>query len=230
MTKVLFLPHAGGYADLYNKFRPVLGSSFTPVTVEYPGHGRRFREPLLTTMEALTAKVFDDYLGNFNGDYIIFGHSMGGRVAYLLTHKIWEAGLPLPTCLFMSASPVMDAKHRNPDEVDFRTVTGVGNSEGGAGKNSKELDQLRELFYPIVRADLEALHNYVHVPKRQLPVPLRVIYSLEDEFDEFKESDYLAWERDTVADIEFRRFSGNHFFIFDHLEAIGGMIREAAGR
>lgn len=224
MIKLIFLPHAGGYADLFAKFKPCLHPDISQALIEYPGHGRRYREPLCRSLDALRDFVFKDIQSHIQGDYAFFGHSMGGRIAYLLAHKIWESGLRLPKSIIMSASPVMTARHRPPDEVDFRTVSGPANSGSSAASNTKELETLREMFYPIFRADLEAIHSYVHSPKRPLPIPFKVLYSLEDEFDEFTEEDYLQWEKETTGEIESLRFSGNHFFIFDHLEEICGII------
>jgi surfactin synthase thioesterase subunit len=76
--------------------------------VELPGHGARFAEPLLTSMEALVDGVLPDLLRLPVARFVLFGHSMGGcsRTRWLAGYRrlashrsaLWSRALRHPTC------------------------------------------------------------------------------------------------------------------------------------
>jgi len=221
---IIFLAHAGGYADLYTRYRPHLNLQIVPKFIEYPGHGRRLREPLLKTIEELTYFVWGEVQELIENDYAFYGHSLGGRIAYLLTHKIWEAGQRLPRGLFLSSAPAPRVRLLSPEEVDYNTLVGPSNQGSLASRSSKELELIRQLFYPALRNDVEAAYKYIHSPRRPLPVPIKIFFAVQDEFPEV---DYRKWDTESTSNIEYHRFNGNHFFNFVNMKEICDIINEA---
>ena len=50
--------------------------------IEYAGHGRRIVEDFYTTISQAAEDVTAQIREKMNGDYVIYGHSMGGAVSF----------------------------------------------------------------------------------------------------------------------------------------------------
>ncbi|MDP8241215.1 MAG: alpha/beta fold hydrolase [Candidatus Hatepunaea meridiana] len=213
-TNLICLPHAGGYADGYSKLKHYLDNNIEQILVEYPGHGRKHREPLLTSLEELVDFVYNEIKPYLNTKYAVYGHSMGGRIAWLVSHRLRELNLPQPIQLFISGCPAPSAPFMSPDDVDFRTIFNLS----GPG-----MDALREMFEPIIQADLKAVDDYQYETKEPLSVPITVCYGLEDDFPV---EDFLKWDIETTHKIDSHEFQGDHFFNFKNFDRIGEIINQ----
>lgn len=100
----LGFPHAGGGA---HAFRPV-ATAFRDLDVcglDYPGRGRRVREPLLVSLDAISRDAYRRHDAARTGrPYALFGHSMGARVALLFARQAEQEGARGPELVVVSAS------------------------------------------------------------------------------------------------------------------------------
>ena len=108
-TTLFCIPHAGGNAAYYALFGSFFPGSIKVVPLDLPGKGRRCREPLPTCMDAMSR----DLLGQIRptaqaAPYAIFGHSMGGLLAFACARLAHESALPMPRALFVSSSATPD--------------------------------------------------------------------------------------------------------------------------
>jgi surfactin synthase thioesterase subunit len=96
-------PHAGGGAHCYAPLGPCLPAAVDLRPLEPPGRGRRAREPLCSDLEAMASDLFTRMAPVARqGPYALFGHSMGGLLAYLCAGRAVAAGLPRPWgCFFL---------------------------------------------------------------------------------------------------------------------------------
>jgi surfactin synthase thioesterase subunit len=230
---VFLLGHAGGFAQAYQTAfqaalkRPDLAYlaeriHFEPL--ELPGHGSRLGEDLLTDLLAMEADVRSQLLQKLNGqDYAIFGHSLGGLLAYLLGASLTASQVKEPKFIFLSSSSIpghftVDRGLLRLGDRDFwracQNHFGVINAEAAKGESfDKSFDEsfdksLMELFIPILRADLGAILNHSQDFWPSLDSPVAVFYA---EGDTVTGLDMAAWQRFVRRPLELFRLAGGHF-------------------
>ncbi|MBI9089217.1 MAG: thioesterase [Desulfobacterium sp.] len=224
-VRLFCLPFAGGsyysYYPLEKHMDPRIG--LTPI--DLPGHGRRMQEPLLGDLDDMCTDIYDRIRDQLHVPYGILGHSMGATLGYLLAQKIIDRGAPRPLHLFASGrqGPPVPSRMKDvhllpkPDFIKHLQLYG-GIPDSVLGEK-----ELLDLFEPILRADFKALGNYTYQKETPLAVPITVFLGTADTTT-YEEA--LTWQAVTTTKICIHRFSGDHFFIFDHLQDMGRMISE----
>ena len=88
---VFCLPFAGGNRYSYREYKEKAPSFINFINMEYPGRGARIKEPLISDTDILVNDLYKDIITMIgDGDYAIYGHSLGGLITYLLTRKLME--------------------------------------------------------------------------------------------------------------------------------------------
>ena len=101
--KLFCLPYAGSSAMLYMKWKKLFEPWIELSPVECAGRGKRFSAPLYQTFEEAVDDVFPLISKEIDETpYAIFGHSLGGLIAYELCHKLSELSYPNPQHVFFS--------------------------------------------------------------------------------------------------------------------------------
>lgn len=222
------LPFAGGSSYSFLTFGSNLSANIKLVTVEPPGRGRRSRENLLYNAHAVSEDIFKSIETSITSGnrYALFGHSMGALIGYLLIRRIAEKNLPLPVYFFASGrgGPSFKDDHEQYymlPKVEFREKL---REIGGSPIEVLEHEQLMDFFEPILRADFQVVETYKHKPENPFNVPVSVLIGEED-----KVSIEAAkmWQDETTEPIKIHKFSGGHFFLFDHVPEICNIISEA---
>ncbi|MGH8685627.1 MAG: thioesterase II family protein, partial [Nitrosospira sp.] len=96
------LPCAGASAAMYLRWRRRLPSWVQMQPLELPGRGGRLHEATEKTFEALAASLCDE-LGTYPPQrYALFGHSMGGLLAYRIAQGLRTRLRSLPVALLIS--------------------------------------------------------------------------------------------------------------------------------
>ena len=102
----LFCLHfAGGNKYSYRQYVDKAPSFLNLISLESPGRGARMREPLFADIHSLVNDMYK-HICNMVDDvpYAIYGHSMGGLVAYLLTVKLKKNHHQPPLQLFITGT------------------------------------------------------------------------------------------------------------------------------
>lgn len=163
--KLVCLHHAGAGASAYLKWQNVFGDRLEVLPVQLPGHETRMREqPFSSCTEATDAVVqaLQPYLET--GRFSIFGHSMGGILAYEAAKKWIRMGLRPDVC-FISSTYVEDMTNV-PFSIDLDDAAFLERVRqyGGVEEAGSVLDTpgLRETFLRILRSDFNLSESYVH--------------------------------------------------------------------
>ncbi len=224
------LPFAGGNIYSYRKLANFLAPHIIFAPLELPGRGKRLHEPLLTHLDAMVADLLRQITPHISEPYAVYGHSMGALLGYLLTGFLQQQHLPLPRHLFVSGrqSPGIPERterlHALPDAEFLQKLQEFGGIPDAIAREQ----ELLAFFLPVFRADFQAIEAYdsaINAPL--LSVPLTILFGSDEHFCE---RDVRHWQNLTTAAITFHQFSGNHFFIFDHLEAVGTILSRSSLR
>lgn len=218
------IPFAGGNAWAYRALERFVSPEITVDGLELPGRGRRSAEPLRGSLDELANDVFNQIRARaVTGRYAIFGHSMGALLAYLAAHRLRRAGLPRPEALFLSGSSAPASRPvRQRHLLPSPEFAAMLRELGGCPPQVLEDAGLFEFFEPILRADFKAVEAWQRPEAPPLDLPFVVMVG---DGDEVGAAEAAGWAAETTAPCRVLEFSGDHFFILRHWEAIGSTIQ-----
>lgn len=218
------LPYAGGSAYSYKGFLKSSPNFLEIVFLELPGRGNRAKEPLLKSLEHMVVDLMSQINSRTTEPYAIYGHSMGALLGYLLTKHIIKAGLPPPLHLFFtgcsgpSIADIDRGRHLLPQDQFIEKLRELD----GSPEEILSDPILMAYFEPIIRADFEAVDNYVYEEGEPFSeIPITIINGLNERAT-YEHG--LAWQKETTEKIDFRQFPGKHFFIYDYQHEIMKII------
>ncbi len=221
--KIIAFPFAGGNKYAYTFLNALLAPLDISMDVlEYPGRGDRIKESFCTSIEAILEDLFPQVLQTISEeeDYIIYGHSMGALVAYLVCKKIEESSVRNPKKLVVSGRKAPGVIKTNkigqlPSQEFWKELMKLG----GIPKEIEHETVLKDFFESILRSDISIVENYEHDVSsgKPLQTPIDVQYGSEELENE---SDFEDWKQETISVARLKEFSGNHFFIYEHAQDI----------
>lgn len=212
-VRLFLFPYAGGSAGTYGRLMSMLSGAILPSAVEYPGRGMRLGEPLAATMQSLVRNLADDVAKAANGRFALFGHSMGGLVAFELAHRLRLLGGPQPEHLFISAaaSPGSTRTGDSLTEADDDAVVEELRRLGGTPVEFLDDRRLMQMVIPTMRADYTILGNYHHADGEPLDVPITVLGGRDDEI--CPPATLRGWDKQTTGRSRLILLPGGHFFV-----------------
>lgn len=231
---ILFLlAHAGGSAAMYAGLFRELAAKARLVPLDLPGHGSRTGEPLLSTVPAMAGDVrmrMDAVLRDEpTANYAVFGHSLGGLLAFLACAGLEKEGRP-PRHLFVS-SGCLPGRHCVPANLhtlsDEKLWAESARYFGGISQEAAMSDELRALFVPLLRADLTAVVNYAPARAEAVDFPITVMHGRDDVVDA---EDMALWRRLTTGAFERHCIVGNHFHVLQSPKLAARIIFNAISR
>jgi surfactin synthase thioesterase subunit len=208
--------HAGGGASAFFPWRRQAETKIHIHPVDLPGRAGRDRRTAGAVpgdMAALADSLAHSLADVLDEPHVLFGHSMGGLVAYqVATHRM-ASGKRVPDALVVAAcpaphliSPLITAGALDDAELGAR-LSGIG------GLPSELLDRPEWLstFVDGVRADLKLCltHSYRGEP----PLPC-AIHAFGGQRDPVVGMSALAgWRRHTSASFALKMLNGGHFLV-----------------
>lgn len=223
------LPFAGGSKYSLAYLKKVLPKNISCNFLEYPGRGTRIREDFAENISEVVDDIYQKIAPFLGKPYAIYGHSMGAKIAYLLTLRIREEGKKLPLHLFISGTDAPSVplrkspKHLLPKEEFVSAIKELG----GLPDEILANEEMLEYFEPILRADFRISESYQYQATHPLEIPLTVMVG---DKEDMQEEDILEWQSETVFPINLYKFPGNHFFILNNERQIGKIIEGALSK
>jgi surfactin synthase thioesterase subunit len=212
--RLVCFPHAGGSANFFRSWAPLLPEDVALVAVQYPGRADRLREPCATSLLQIAAEVGESLRAAPAQPTTLFGHSMGAIVAYEVARLLESIG--------HSVERVVASASRAPherdgvasldmwdDEVAMRALVSLG---GTADDPELLADpRVRTLVLPYLRADYSMLQRYRHRSGADLRCELLVVSGESD--THVTPGHCVRW-----ADLTHGRFAhvvrpGDHFYL-----------------
>ena len=180
--------------------------------VQLPGRENRIEEPLFTEMPRLIEVMAENVDSYFDMPFALFGHSMGGVVAFELARYLSHRHGRDPVQLFISASRpphIREARHVHQlPEQDFIDVMRKG---GGIPETVLQSDELMELIEPILRADFALIETLPCNDRKPLPIPITAFGGTEDSYATAAMVD--GWRKYTSRTFSINILPGDHFFL-----------------
>ncbi len=229
-TRRLFcLPHAGGGVSTYSQWWRSLPPDVEVLGVQLPGREARVAEPPLQSIAAMVATALPAIVSTSDQPYAIFGHSMGGLVAYELAIALQHlTHCRAPGALFISARRAPDVPEPPPSLAalpDEAFLAAVGARYGGVAPEVLEEPELLELLVPMLRADVRAVEDYVPLAGGAVHCPVHVFGGTHDRHPQ--PAELREWQRWVDDPIQIRLFDGDHFYIKTHQAGITEAIARA---
>lgn len=226
-TALLCLPCGGASAVMYERWRSRAPRWIQIVPIELPGRGARVAEPFSTDFDALVAQLCQEHARVLERPYALFGHSMGGLLAYGMASALHQRHQPLPLMLFTSASPSPSTDcwrfpERDNDEALIRDLRHYG----GAPEEVFDCPEMLRAALDALAADYVICNSFCYRGPARLPVPLRVLAGRDDEIEL---QQLAAWREETIASFALHWFNGGHFYLRPQEGALLRLIENELG-
>jgi medium-chain acyl-[acyl-carrier-protein] hydrolase len=215
--RLFCFPYAGGAANLFAQWWRELPEEVEVCPVELPGRWARWREePIrdVVTVSRLFARELEALAGE---PFVLYGHSLGGLLAYETTLRLREAGRPLPKALMMSGRLPPDTPLRRDllhTLADQQFVQGIARYYEPIHPAVLSDPEGQAMFLRVVRADMEMFETYRAQPVVPLDLPIWAFAGREDGAAPPQDMD--GWSRFSTHEVTVRVMEGGHFFIRDN--------------
>lgn len=212
--RVFLFPYAGGSAAAYTRWAKLFDDNLNIelVLVQLPGRGSRITETLHQTMESVMSELVAHASYITSRPYILFGHSLGGKVAYELACKLRALELPPPKYLIASGSGAPHLPYRSSTIHDLPHDEFIGELEqlNGTPQEILSNSELLEILIPLLRADFKVAAEY-QAKVCQLDCPIMVLGGTDDL--EISADQLQAWADLSEHKTTVQFIPGDHFFI-----------------
>ncbi|OIK06005.1 thioesterase II family protein [Streptomyces monashensis] len=205
--------HAGGSHLLYRDWPDALPADWDVHLIDAPGHGMLADQPAIGDAPALVDHFLRDLDDRLTGRFALFGHSMGGLIAYELTRRLLAEGRTPPLWLGLSSrgTPLPDGarthRHLLGDEELRREVAALG----GTPSAVLEDPALWRLYAPVIRRDMQLVETWRPAPDAGLlSVPLSVFGGRHDTATPPARID--GWAGRAARFLGLHLFDGGHFY------------------
>lgn len=211
--RIFCFPYAGGSARTYMNWYKSLPEHIEIVAVQPPGRGARLMEDLFSDMDSLIAELIQLIPKYLDKPYILFGHSLGSRVAFELLTNIVKLQLPLPIHFIASGSKGPQLQTRNEithtlsDSAFIQKLTKLN----GTPKEVLENKELMDIFLPLLRADFKLSETYRYTGDIQIDCPLSIFTGDQD--IDINDNDLNGWSQFFNKNSTIYPIPGDHFFI-----------------
>lgn len=220
---LLCLPHAGGAASAYFPLSAALAPQVEVLAVQYPGRQDRRHERPLDSIDALRDGVVAALAPWRDRPLALFGHSMGGVLAYEVARVLSADGGTPPLHLFVSGRGAPGQKvERALDELDDREMVAALGELGGTDARLLEDEDVLRMVAPAIRGDYRAVRTHRHTPGPPLPCP---VTALVGDSDAMAPPETVAsWRAHTSADFRLEVFPGGHFYLSEQLQKVRQVV------
>ncbi|MFD6161631.1 acyltransferase domain-containing protein [Nocardia sp. NPDC060256] len=218
-VRLFCFPHSGGGASVFRGWPQELPGWVDVLPVLLPGREERADEPPPTDLDELADAIADAIRPHLDGPYALFGHSLGGLLAYQVALRLDRA----PVALLVAG---LSAPHRLAPEPmhelsDDDLLDRIFEMGGTPVELRDERDLLRSAL-PALRADVTMFCTYRHRPAAPVACPIVVFSGRDDALAAPDDAD--AWGELAEKTVRTSELPGGHFFVRTHRRELTRMI------
>ncbi len=223
--RVFLVPYAGGSALGYRSLEPAIPDGVEAIALELPGRGLLADAPRPATLRALAGVLATRLLPLLERPWALFGHSLGGLVAFELARHLSEAHGVEARHLVLSAcaAPGGSLAHRAFGGEDPASMLRRLASLGGTPPEALANRELMEMVLPVLAADLAWAREHRHAERPPLHADLTLLGGSDDALVSKQELE--EWARHVTGSVDVRELPGGHFYFLDRPQAAHDAFR-----
>jgi surfactin synthase thioesterase subunit len=224
------IPHAGGGASSFRGWADALQPAATVAALQLPGREARIGEPCCSDLDAAVDDLRRAVAEAQPGPFALFGHSLGGLLAFELALRLQREGAPGPQALIVSACRppgivrVEDPFSHLPDEAFVRELMA---RYGGIPAPILADAGFMAAIMPSMRADFSILERYRLRDETPLACPIAVVVGRDDHIARAEE--LSAWSSRTTGGFSLEVIEGDHFYLQSRRREIAAVVRRVLG-
>ncbi|SNT49246.1 thioesterase II family protein [Rhodococcoides kyotonense] len=227
---LVICPHAGTGASAYRAFSEHFSRYFDVVALQYPGRQDRVGEPAAASVEELAEEALAEFAEsphNRGQGVTVFGHSMGGIVAFEFVRAAESAGIPVRLLAVSAVVPPgrQDEQAPHPDDEDDILDRLV--ELGGTGAEILGSRDIMRMAIPALKADYRIIDTYSCADDETVDAPVSALGGDDDPI--VTVGDLYGWEAHTTAGVSVSLFGGGHFYLNDNMESIAELLASPDG-
>jgi len=205
-------PFAGSGASIFARWHALAPPWLRVVAIQLPGRENRIHEPPVSRISAMVDPVVRALQPLGSGPLVLYGHSLGALLAYEVARELCASERP-PDHLFVAVRraphlPRPHAIYHTLDDDAF--IDAMGQTYGALPQVIISDPELRALFLPGLRADIEALETYQWRPGPAIPCPTTAIGANSDPHASALQLD--AWRQHVAGPFVRQMVDADHFF------------------
>jgi surfactin synthase thioesterase subunit len=178
-ARIFCFPYAGVGASMYAGW-PAQAGPAEICLVQLPGRENRLREPHFGDYASLAEELVEHLLPYLDRPFAFFGHCSGALPGHAMTLRLMQAGLPVPSVLFVSSqvapqhAPYSRFLAMTDDDLRVELAELIQTMGGIPDPD------LLDLGLGVLRADVEATRRYGPAEPVVLPGRITAIGWRED--------------------------------------------------
>lgn len=219
-----WFPYAGGGPAVFNPLKPHIPATVDVHAAHLPGREGRFSEEPIADLETIVQALAKAISMVANMQVVIFGHSLGALLGYLVTARLESTGVSVNRLIVSGRhSPGVAAKtaaiSHLPDEDFLKAMSGYG----GMSEEILQCPEMLEFMLPLLKADFSLSERYD--TKQQHPKvksEMIVVGALDDHLVDFSQLE--NWKNFTTGPFRLADVSGGHFYLASQAATLVSMM------
>lgn len=210
--RLIGFPYAGGGPSLFRTWPGELLQDIELCAVHLPGREARMKEPPMGNLRQVVPELVEAIEPLCDRPVALFGHSIGGLLAFECARELRRRFGISPVHLFVSGCPAPQIRDQDrlcdlPDEEFLERMRRFN----GTPRDILDHTEMMELMLPTLRADFALRDTYVYEDEPPLNCPISAFGGMADEA---VGTEHLErWKVHTAEGFQLWLFQGDHFFI-----------------
>ncbi|GAA3016885.1 alpha/beta fold hydrolase [Kitasatospora sp. NPDC006786] len=212
---LICLGFCGGGTASYHLWGDAVPDDIALSAICYPGREGRFLEDFATDWEELAQDATAAVLSAVDGPYVLFGHSMGGWMAFDVAARIESGGGPLPRNLVVSSAnaPARGLTPRDmfPSQQDDDDGLLLWmKTHGLMPAHVLEDPELQEMSVELMRADIRVRDTFRYTEGATVSMPVQMLSGADDDVIEANAGE--QWRTLALGEYRHDVLPGGHFY------------------
>ncbi|MEU3572110.1 alpha/beta fold hydrolase [Kitasatospora sp. NPDC036755] len=212
---LICLGFCGGGTASYHLWGDAVPADTALSAICYPGREGRFLEDFATDWEELAEDATAAVLSAVDGPYALFGHSMGGWMAFDVAARIERAGGPVPRNLIVSSAnaPARGLTPRDmfPSQQDDDDGLLLWmKTHGLMPAHVLEDPDLQEMSVELMRADIRVRDTFRYTDGATVSMPVQMLSGADDDVIEADAGE--QWRSLALGEYRHDVLPGGHFY------------------
>jgi medium-chain acyl-[acyl-carrier-protein] hydrolase len=218
--RLLCFPFAGGGASVFSSWPRALPPEVEVCAAQMPGREGRLGEPAMRTWDGLVDRLVAAFEPWMDRPFVLFGYSLGAALAFEFACYLRRRRRPGLVHLVVCARRAPHVPREDPPTYHLPDAEFIEALRRISGTPEEVLQnpELREILFPLLRADFALSETYVYQEQAPLAVPISVYGGVGDEL--VAETYLDAWRVHTTGTFRRCMFPGTHFFLTENRSAV----------